>query len=172
VAPGQVRSAPDVRTDPLTLRVADIDRWSLPNLLSYVDRSAMAFGVETRLPYLDPEVASLALAMPVDVLVRDGWSKWPLRQALADRGGATPAWRRGKRWFGVPQRAWLHGPLAPLVDQWRRDPHPLWADLVDVAAMRGYADDILGRGRRSAAADDQVFELVALDRFFRTWGAP
>ncbi len=170
-APNQVRTAPDVGTDPLTMRIADIDRWSLPNLLSYVDRSAMAFGVETRLPYLDPVVASLALAMPIEVLVRDGWSKWPLRQTLADRNGTGPAWRRGKRWFGVPQRAWLGGPLAPLVDEWRRDPHPLWTELVDVAAMRRHADNVLGRRRRNAAAEDQIFELVALDRFFRTWGA-
>ena len=153
------------------MRVADIDRWSLPNLLSYVDRSAMAFGVETRLPYLDPAVATLALAMPTDVLVRDGWSKWPLRQALADRNGSAPAWRRGKRWFGVPQRAWLRGPLMSLVDEWRHHPHPLWTDLVDVAAMRRDADEWHGSRRRSAAVDDQVFALVALDRFFRTWGA-
>ena len=48
--------------------------------------------------------------------MRDGWSKWPLRQALADRNGAVPAWRRGKKWFGVPQRAWLRGPLAAQVE--------------------------------------------------------
>ena len=35
--------------------------------------------------------------------------------------------------------------------------------------MRRYADDWSGRGRSSAAADDKIFELVALDRFFRTW---
>jgi hypothetical protein len=109
--------------------------------------------------------------MPAEVLVRDGWSKWPLRQTLADRNGTTPAWRRGKRWFDVPQRAWLRGPLAPHVDQWRRDPHPIWADLVNVATMRRHADEWCQRRRSSAASDDQIFELVALDRFFRTWFA-
>ena len=53
---------------------------------------------DTGLPFLDPEVASLAIAMPPKVIARGGWSKWPLRQTLDDLGGATPAWRRGKRW--------------------------------------------------------------------------
>jgi hypothetical protein len=88
---------------------------------------------------------------------------------LADRGGAAPAWRRGKRWFDVPQRAWLRRSLAPQVDQWRRDPHPLWAEVVDLAAMRRFADEWWRRSRCGPALDDQVFQAVALDRFLRTW---
>lgn len=169
VAPDAAERGPAIRSGPLAMRLADVDRWSLPNLLSYVDRSAMAHGVETRLPFLDPEVATLALAMPGNVLVRDGWTKWPLRKVLADRGGAAPAWRRGKRWFGVPQRAWLRSTLMPQVDAWRREPHPMWADLVDTGRMRAAADSWLERRRTGAAWDDQVFELVALDRFLRVW---
>jgi asparagine synthase (glutamine-hydrolysing) len=167
--PHSPETAPAVDVGALAMRIADIERWSLPNLLSYVDRSAMAFGVETRLPYLDPEVATIALAMPTDVLVRGGWSKWPLRQTLADRGGVMPAWRRGKRWFGVPQRAWLRGPLKPHVEEWRRSPHPLWAELVDVDGMQRQVDLWRRRRRPGAAAEDRIFALVALDRFFRTW---
>ena len=129
----------------------------------------MAFAIETRLPYLDPLVASTALAMPPDVMWHKGWSKWPLRQTLAERGGELPAWRRGKRWFGVPQQVWLRGPLAPFVDQWRRAPHRLWEEFVDVDQMRAYADAWDGRRRAGAAEDAKIFRLVALDRFLRTW---
>ena len=80
-----------------------------------------------------------------------------------------PAWRRGKRWFGVPQRAWLRGPLKPQVDEWRHTPHPLWADLVDVVAMQRQVDSWRKRRRPGAATEDRIFALVALDRFFRTW---
>ena len=170
-APDTLATVPAVRGDLFAMQVADIERWSLPNLLTYADRSSMAFGVEARLPYLDPDLAILSLAMPADVLARNGWSKWPLRQTLADRDGSVPAWRRGKRWFGVPQRAWLRGPLAPFVDQWRREPHPTWAEVVDLAAMRRHADDWHRGGRSNAASDARIFELVALDRFFRTWFA-
>ena len=167
--PDMDRPAPSIRAGVHVMQVADIERWSLPNLLSYVDRSAMAFGVETRLPYLDPEVATLALAMPTDVLMRNGWSKWPLRKSLADRTDRGPAWRRGKLWFGVPQRAWLRGPLAPQIDEWRTAPHALWSDVVDVNAMRRFGDAWAGRRTSSAAMDDTIFTLVAMDRFLRVW---
>lgn len=169
VAPDTVDRAPAVRVDLLDMRLADIDRWSLPNLLAYVDRNAMAHGVETRLPFLDPDVATVALAMPSTVLVRDGWTKWPLRQALANQGGATPAWRRGKRWFGLPQQAWLRDSLREQVDAWRRDPHPMWAELVEPAPLQAWADAWAARRRPIVAWDDRIFEMVALDRFLRTW---
>lgn len=167
--PDTADRTPAVGNDLLTMRLADIDRWSLPNLLSYVDRNAMAHAVETRLPFLDPQVATIALAMPGDVLVRDGWTKWPLRQTLADLGGATPAWRRGKRWFGVPQRAWLRGSLHRHVDAWRRDPHPLWSELLEPATLRTAGDRWAARRRPPASWDDRIFELVALDRFLHAW---
>ena len=169
VVPDTAETAPAIRNDLRTMQLADIERWSLPNLLTYVDRTAMAFGVETRLPFLDPTLATLALAMPPEVLTRGGWSKWPLRQTLADRDGALPAWRRGKRWFGVPQRAWLRGPLLPMVDEWRRAPHPAWSELVDLEPMRQFGDAWVKAPRSSAAPDGRLFELVALDRFLRTW---
>jgi asparagine synthetase B (glutamine-hydrolysing) len=152
------------------MRVADIERWSLPNLLSYADRNAMAHGVETRLPFLAPGLVALALAMPDDVLVHDGWTKWPLRRALADRGGAEPAWRRGKRWFGVPQAAWLDGPLREAVRAWIQEPHPLWEAFADPAAVRALADAWPAH-RGAAAWDDAVFTMVALDRFLHRFFA-
>jgi asparagine synthase (glutamine-hydrolysing) len=169
VTPDATDEAPAIGSDLLEMRIADIERWSLPNLLPYADRNAMAHGVETRLPFLDPEVAAIALAMPPTVLVHDGWTKWPLRKTLAASGGAIPAWRRGKRWFGLPQRAWLRTDLRPHVETWRRDPHPMWSELVDPAAMRSWADAWIQRDRRIPAWDNRAFELVALDRFLRAW---
>ena len=128
VEPDTPETAPAIRARCCAMQLADIERWSLPNLLSYVDRSSMAFGVETRLPYLDPDVAALALAMPADVLTRGGWSKWPLRQALADRNGAAPAWRPGQALVRrTPASVASRTAGRSMVDQWRRDPHPMWA---------------------------------------------
>ena len=41
--------------------------------------------------------------------------------------------------------------------------------MMDATAMRQFGDDWSQRRGSSAATDDKVFELVALDRFFRTW---
>ena len=155
---------PSLRAEPRRMRLADIETWSLPNLLSYADRNAMAHGVETRLPFLAPSVVELALAMPHDVLVRDGWTKWPLRRSLAIRGGAEPAWRRGKRWFGVPQAAWLRGPLRGHVTAFAERPHAAWESFADPAGATRIAKrwpDHAG----DPAWDDALFTMVALDRF-------
>ncbi len=159
---------PRVRVSGLEMRVQDIQRWSLPNLLAHADRNAMAHSVETRLPYLDASLVALSLAMPEDVVFRDGWTKWPLRVALASRAGGIPAWSPGKRWFSLPQARWLRGSLKPLVDTWIADPHPAWEEVVDVDALRRLQVE-WQRRKPSYAWDDQVFNMVALDRYLRAW---
>jgi asparagine synthase (glutamine-hydrolysing) len=162
--------APSVRAGGRRMREADIERWSLPNLLSFADRNAMAHSVEMRLPFLAPGLVALALAMPEDVLIHDGWTKWPLRRALAGRGGAVPAWRRGKRWFGVPQAAWLDGALREHVREWTDQPHPLWESFTDPVALRALVGAWAAH-RGEPAWDDTVFTMVALDRFLRRFFA-
>jgi asparagine synthetase B (glutamine-hydrolysing) len=147
------------------MRLADIETWSLPTLLAYADRNAMAHSVETRLPFLDPDVATLALAMPGEVLFRNGWTKWPLRRHLAERGAAEPAWRRGKRWFDLPSGAWLRGSLAPHVRALAAEPHAAWAGFVPADDLRA----ALEHRAHTTGSADVVMRLLALERFFRVW---
>ena len=160
--------APRIRVSGLDARLEDIRRWSLPNLLAYADRNAMAHSVEARLPYLDPAVVAFSLAMPDQILIRDGWTKWPLRVALAARAGADPAWSRGKRWFGIPQEQWLRGAIEPFTRTWVEQPHPAWDSIVDAGQVRRFQAQ-WARRKPNYAWDDQVFKMVALDRFLRVW---
>lgn len=162
------RMAPRVRIGPYRQRLDDIAQWSLPNLLSYADRNSMAHSVEVRLPYLDHSLVALGLATPHDVLFRDGWTKWPLRKTLASRGGATTAWAPGKMWFGVPQQDWLRDALTPQVSDWLTAPHPGWESVADPVELKRFQQSWQGRSP-SFAWDDQVFKMVAFDRFLRVW---
>jgi asparagine synthase (glutamine-hydrolysing) len=70
----------------------------------------MAHGVEVRVPYLDPAVARVALALPLDARVRGFETKRALRAAAAPL--LPPEVARGpKRGFVAPAAAWLRGPL-------------------------------------------------------------
>ncbi len=160
-------ASPPVISDLRRMRIADIEEWSLPTLLSYADRNAMAHSIETRLPFLDPDVAVLALAMPGEVLFRDGWTKWPLRAHLASRGAPGPAWRRGKRWFDLPSAEWLRGPLRPAIDALADSPHPAWAEFVEPDRLR----TLVAHHRDAAdpARGGTLMRLLALERFFRVW---
>ena len=82
----------------------------LQELLRYADRNAMSQGLEVRLPYLDHELAQLALSLPDHLKLRDGYPKHILRTAYRERITETTAWRKGKTGFEAPQLDWMRDP--------------------------------------------------------------
>lgn len=97
----------------------------LPNdILTKVDRAAMAASLETRAPFLDPEVAALAWRLPMAMKIRGGTGKWALRQILFQYVPRELI-ERPKAGFAMPIGRWLRGPLRPWAD-----------DLLDPVAMQ------------------------------------
>ena len=84
---------------------------SLPMLLRYADRNAMAFSRETRFPFLDHELVEWCMALPNSMLVRDGWQKYVLRKSMAGVLPPETQWRVDKVGYAAPLDNWLRGPL-------------------------------------------------------------
>ncbi len=93
------------------LMAADMIGYLSDDILVKVDRAAMAVSLETRIPFLDPDVQALAARLPHGLRCRDGKGKWPLR-ALLSRHLPRDLFERPKQGFAVPIAAWLRGPLA------------------------------------------------------------
>jgi asparagine synthase (glutamine-hydrolysing) len=85
---------------------ADIATWLPNDLLLKLDRCLMAHGLEGRTPFLDPEVAAFALALPDRLKVRGRYGKWLLRKWLERTCPAAEPWAR-KQGFTVPVDAWI-----------------------------------------------------------------
>ncbi|MEO8291294.1 MAG: asparagine synthase (glutamine-hydrolyzing) [Gaiellaceae bacterium] len=98
----------------LLARLQDVDLgiYLVDDLLVKTDRASMAHSLEARVPYLDPVVATLALALPTHLKVRGFAKKRLLRKAVAPLLPRSVVYGR-KRGFSIPAAAWLRGPLVP-----------------------------------------------------------
>ncbi|MCH7718682.1 MAG: asparagine synthase (glutamine-hydrolyzing) [Chloroflexi bacterium] len=85
----------------------DISIYSLPSLLRYEDRNSMAFGLESRVPFLDNDLVDLILSLPPSMKIKNGWNKFILRGALRDYLPGKIRRRRWKVGFTTPEVAWL-----------------------------------------------------------------
>lgn len=94
----------------------DMQSYLPDDILVKVDRAAMAYGLETRVPFLDHRIVEFSLATPMHYKIRGGQSKWLLRQLLA-RQVPKNLFERPKQGFSLPLAEWLRGPLR----EWAED---------------------------------------------------
>ena len=92
------------------MMVQDMRSYLPDDILCKVDRAAMGIGLETRVPFLDPDVVKLAASLPTSMKIRNGTGKWPLREVLY-RHVPKAIIDRPKMGFALPIGPWLRGPL-------------------------------------------------------------
>lgn len=104
---------------------------SLPELLRYEDKNAMAFSVESRVPFVDHVLVEHVSRLPLRQKLRAGLTKFVLRQALRGVLPEAVRQRRDKVGFVTPEEIWLRGELAGEVEEALASARFLtdWADL-------------------------------------------
>tara|TARA_B100001057_G_scaffold490678_1_gene579430 strand:- start:3376 stop:5295 length:1920 start_codon:yes stop_codon:yes gene_type:complete len=80
------------------------------DILTKVDRAAMSVSLETRVPFLDPDVIQFSASIPMEFKIRNGVTKWLLREVLY-KHVPKDLIERPKMGFAVPLAEWLRGPL-------------------------------------------------------------
>jgi asparagine synthase (glutamine-hydrolysing) len=121
------------------------------DVLAKVDRASMAQSLEVRVPLLDHRVIEAAWALPLDLRIRDGRTKWILRQVLG-RSVPPALTDRPKRGFAQPIGRWLRGPLREWADDLLSAASLERAGLVQVAPVhRLWSEHRSGRRDHHAA---------------------
>ena len=96
------------------MQFLDINFYMAEDILTKVDRAAMAVSLETRAPFLDPRVAQFAASIPLEYKLKGNKGKYILKKAVADLLPKTIL-QRPKKGFGIPIAEWLKGRLNPLL---------------------------------------------------------
>ena len=101
------------------IQMRDVEHAPLPLYLRIEDRNSMAHSVETRLPFLDYRLVSLAFNMAAHWKLRGPWSKHVLREAMRQRIPESARTRIDKMGFPVPNQKWfaqdLYEPMQDLL---------------------------------------------------------
>ncbi len=88
-----------------------LTRNGLRALLHYEDRNSMAFGVETRLPFLDYRLVEFLYKLDVRCKIREGWTKAILRDAMVGVLPEEVRRRQDKMGFVTPEDVWFRTSL-------------------------------------------------------------
>lgn len=92
-------------------------------------KNYMHVPVEPRLPYLDVDLVDFCFTLPPDYLIRNGWTKYLLRRAVADILPPEIVWRKRKMGFPFDTKTWLMQQEQALCHLLRRDLDNPWIDV-------------------------------------------
>jgi asparagine synthase (glutamine-hydrolysing) len=87
--------------------VEDIFHNSLPSLLRYEDKNAMRFSIEGRVPFLDFNLIRFLFSLSNEAIIKQGWNKNILRQAVKSLLPEKISQRRNKIGFTTPEHEWF-----------------------------------------------------------------
>jgi asparagine synthase (glutamine-hydrolysing) len=119
---------------------ADLTRWLPGGMLTKVDRTSMAVGLEAREPLLDHRLVEFAATLPAAMRVRGGQGKWLLKRALEPYLPREILYRP-KMGFVTPVSAWFRGQLATQAAALARSTTLGDTGWFDTAAIARLADD-------------------------------
>ena len=139
---------------------ADMKMWLPGDILTKVDRTSMAVGLEAREPLLDYRLMEFAAKLPANLRVHKGQGKYLLKKSM-EQYLPDDILYRPKMGFVTPIAQWFRGPLADQARDITSGGALARTGWFDGKALRKVADDhISGRSDNSRL----LWQLLMLDK--------
>lgn len=145
-----------------TLRVS-----ILPHLLRYEDRNSMAYSVESRVPFLVPDLVQFAYSLPEEYLLSSSArAKHVFREAMQGIVPQKVLDRQDKIGFAVPQRTWLHSRAFKIETLLDREVMNCFSFLKQAA----HGDQIQKLTLDNKAPDSAMWRLISFVQWAKVFG--
>jgi len=95
----------------------NINFFPIPMYMVHGDKLSMSLPIEVRFPFLDPNLVEFAFQLPVDYLIRNGFSKAVLREPMRKHLPSSITNRREKMGFPVPLAHWMREGKAEIINE-------------------------------------------------------
>jgi asparagine synthase (glutamine-hydrolysing) len=141
---------------------------SIPALLRHEDRNSMAHSVESRLPFLDYQLAEFAVNCAPSLKLRDGWTKWILRNAMARTMPEKVRLRKTKLGFDTPEADWMRLGLQNGHRQIWDTPKLRMERFLDARSLAAECRDFL-RGAVGALPAHSIFRAISLEMWAQVY---
>jgi asparagine synthase (glutamine-hydrolysing) len=118
------------------MMLADGTTYLPDDILVKVDRASMGVSLESRVPMLDHRVVEFAWQLPLHMKLRNGESKWLLKQLLRKYVPAA-LHDRPKKGFGMPVGAWIRGGMREWAESLLAEQRLRQEGFLDAVRVRG-----------------------------------
>ncbi|MBF0624812.1 MAG: asparagine synthase (glutamine-hydrolyzing) [Magnetococcales bacterium] len=132
---------------------------TIPSMLHDEDHSSMMFSLENRTPFLDRRLVEFLYSVPVPLLIRNGFTKWLLREAGAGLVPDRVRLDKHKRGFNASILSLLDR-SDPRIKEYLLAPSPLF-DLVD----RQRLEEVLESDLSANSMSKFMFSFVSIKLF-------
>lgn len=142
----------------------------LEHLLKWNDLNSMRFSIELREPFLDYRLVEKTLASPANLLIRNGTTKWILREAMRNRLPEVIRTRQDKVGFENPANEWMRSAVFQRkAHEALHDPAFVQSGYFDVAECRKRLR-LHREGKINVARD--IWRWIETARFLNRFAAP
>jgi asparagine synthase (glutamine-hydrolysing) len=150
--------------DPLSLiQYLDFKTWLPGDILTKVDRAAMAHSLEVRVPLLDHTFVEWASGLPPDIKLGGGEGKYIFKKALEPYLSHDVLYR-AKKGFSIPLAAWLRGPLREKLRAAALSPLLLDTGMFNEAFLREMVDQHIAGSKDYSAP---LWSVLMFETFLR-----